>query len=287
LIIYDRGDNGFRLRDAALTEVANNAGLWAVLTPLENVLKWFLVFFYGLIPNYGIAIILLTLLVRIVMFPLTKKQSEGTIKMQALAPKIKEIQDKHRGNPQKMNQEMAEFYKREGYNPLSGCLPILIQLPIFIAMFQLFNTHFDLRGAMFIPGWITDLSVPESIWDFPEGISVPFLNWTALRLLPFIYVASQLLYGKVTTNPAQAGNMNMKMIIYVMPVVFFFIMYEFPSGLLVYWTMSNILTLVQQVILNKVMAAKKAAVAAATASSPEEPKQILPPSIGGKKKKKK
>ena len=107
LIIYDRGDNGFRLRDAALTEVANNAGLWAILTPLENVLKWFLVFFYGLIPNYGVAIILLTLLVRIVMFPLTKKQSEGTIRMQALSPKIKEIQEKHKGNPQKMNQEMA------------------------------------------------------------------------------------------------------------------------------------------------------------------------------------
>jgi YidC/Oxa1 family membrane protein insertase len=284
LVRYERGENGFRLRDTGLTEIASNSGFWAILSPLENGLKWLLMLFYGLIPNYGVAIILVTLAVKLVMFPLTKKSSESTLRMQALAPRIKEIQEKHKGNPQKTNQEMAEFYKREGYNPLSGCLPMLLQLPIFFAMFQLFNNHFDLRGAMFIPGWITDLSVPESVFDFPDGFSLPLLGWTAIRILPFIYVGSQLLYGKVVSNPAQQGSMQMKIMLYAMPIVFFFILYEMPSGLLIYWIMSNILTLVQQVIINKYMIRKKAA--AAAAAPVVETKQIIAPPGGGKKKKK-
>ena len=277
LSIYERGDNEFRLRDSGLVEIANTRGF---LAPLENILKWCLMFFHSIIPNYGIAIILLTILVKIVMFPLTKKSSESTLRMQALAPRIKEIQEKHKGNPQKMNAEMAEFYKREGYNPLSGCLPMVIQLPIFFAMFSLFNNHFDLRGAMFIPGWIPDLSRPEYIFEFPNGFRLPLLGWDALRLLPFLYVGSQLLYGKFTQTPDQKGNPQMKLMLYAMPVVFFFILYDVPSGLLLYWIMSNILTMVQQVGLNKYMARKKAAMAAA------EPKPVIAPA-GPKKKKKK
>jgi YidC/Oxa1 family membrane protein insertase len=206
------------------------------------------------------------------------------MRMQALAPKIKEIQERNKGNPQKMNAEMGEFYKRERYNPLSGCLPMLVQLPIFIAMFNIFNTHFELRGAMFIPGWITDLSVPESIAEFPPGYAIPLLGWTALRLLPFIYVASQMLYGKVIQTPDQKGNKMMKYMLYFMPLVFFFILYNMPSGLLVYWIMSNILTMVQQVSINKYMARKKAL--AAALAPPEPPKLVIAPG-GGKKKKKK
>jgi len=282
--LYERGENAFRLRDTGLTEIASNRGFWALFTPLENGLKWLLILFYGFIPNYGVSIILVTLFVKLITFPLTKKSMESTLKMQALAPKIKEIQEKNKGNPQKTNQEMAEFYKREGFNPLSGCVPMLIQMPIFITMFQLFNNHFELRGAMFIPGWITDLSVPESVWDFPEGVTVPFLGWGALRLLPFIFVASQILYGKLISNPAQAGNKQMKMMMTLMPVVFFFIMYEMPSGLLVYWVFQNVFTLAQQVLMNKFK--KKTAATAAVADSPTKP-SIAPPPGGGKKKKRK
>ncbi|MCL2601895.1 MAG: membrane protein insertase YidC [Treponema sp.] len=278
---YERGDNAFALRDAGLIELSASRGF---LAPLEKGLKWLLSFFYNsTIRNYGIAIIFLTIFVKIILFPLTKKASEGTMRMQALAPKIKEIQERNKGNPQKMNAEMGEFYRREKYNPLSGCLPMLIQLPIFIAMFNMFNTHFELRGAMFIPGWIDDLSVPESIVDFPNGFTVPFLGWTALRLLPFIYVASQMLYGKVVQTPDQKGNQMMKYMLYVMPLVFFFVLYNMPSGLLVYWIMSNILTMVQQVSINKYMARKKAAAALA---APPPPKPIIAPG-GGKRKKRK
>jgi len=277
LSTYNRGDNGFKLFDTDLFEIANTKGF---LAPLEKVLKWLLQIFYKVIPNYGVAIILLTLLVRLLMFPLTKKGSESTLRMQALSPKIKEIQAKYKDNPQKMNAEMAEFYRKEGYNPLSGCLPMIIQIPIFFAMYNLFNNHFDLRGAMFIPGWIPDLSAPEAIYNFPNGFKLPLLGWTAIRLLPFIYVGSQLLYGKVTQTPDQQGNSQMKIMLYVMPIAFFFILYDVPSGLLIYWIMSNVLTLVQQVIINKFILQKKAATAEA------EQKLVIAPNIPRKKKKK-
>ena len=275
LNIYERGDNGFKLRETGLIEVAATKGF---LAPLEKGMKWLLLLFHRLVPNYGVAIIFLTLLVKLITFPITKKGSESTIRMQSLSPKIKEIQTKYKENPQKMNAEMAELYKKEGYNPLSGCLPMVIQLPIFFAMYNLFNNHFDLRGAMFIPGWIPDLSVPEAIYNFPNDFRLPYLGWSALRLLPFIYVGSQLLYGKVTQTPDQKGNNQMKFMLYAMPVIFFFILYDVPSGLLLYWIMSNVLTMVQQVGINKYLARKKAAMA------PVEPAPVIAP--GPKKKKK-
>ena len=280
LSIYEREyNNAFGQREVGLVALSDTRGF---LAPLERGLKWLLTVFHRLIPNYGVAILLVTLVVRLIMFPLTKKGSEATIRMQALAPKIKEIQERNKGNSQKMNAEMAEFYKREGYNPLSGCLPMLLQLPIFFAMYNLFNSHFELRGAMFIPGWIPDLSRPESILDFPEGFSLPFLGWTALRLLPFIYVASQMLYGKVVQTPTQQGGAQMKIMLYAMPIMFFFILYDVPSGLLIYWITSNVLTLVQQVILNKYMIRKKA-----LAPVVQESKPVIAPPGGGSKKKKK
>ena len=248
--------HGYQLADAA------KGNTFMSIPPLENLLKWILMVLYRIVPNYGIAIILLTIIVKLLMFPLTRKGSEATLRMQTLAPKIKEIQEKHKDSPQKLNAEMAEFYKKEGYNPLAGCLPMLIQMPIFFAMYNLFNNHFDLRGAMFIPGWIPDLSVPESIFNFAP-YQLPIVGWSDIRLLPFIYVASQLLYGKVTQTPDQKGNKQMKLMLYAMPIVFFFVLYDVPSGLLVYWIMSNVLTIVQQIIINKYIVRKKAAIAAA------------------------
>jgi len=226
-----------------------------ILGWLEAILKIGLNFFYGLIPNYGIAIILLTILTKVLMYPLTKKGSMGTARMQDLQPKILEIQTKYKSNPQKMNQEMAEFYKREGYNPMSGCLPMLIQFPLFIAMYQLFNNHFDLRGASFIAGWISDLSQPEAIYTFPQTINLVIWKLSAIRGLPIIYVASQLLYGKFTQQPQSGGQSagQMKMMMYGMPIMFFFILYDVPSGLLVYWIVSNVIQIGQQAVINKII----------------------------------
>jgi YidC/Oxa1 family membrane protein insertase len=244
-----------------------------ILGWLEIALKWSLNLFYNMVHNYGIAIILVTLLVRVIMFPLTFKGSQSTAKMQELQPKIQELQAKYKSNPQKLNQEMAEFYKKEGYNPLSGCLPLLIQFPIFIAMYSLFNNHFDLRGAIFIPGWINDLSLPEAVYTFPT-INLVIWKVSAIRILPVIYVVSQLLYGRFMQQPTSAGQSagQMKFMMYGMPIMFFFVLYDVPSGLLVYWIASNILTTVQQVFINRTVHKKRLAMAAAA-----PPLKLVPP----------
>lgn len=248
-------NNAHGLSETGIDGVLESSG---ILGPLEILLKWLMELFYSVIPNWGVSIILLTILMRLVLFPLTKKSSESTLKMQELQPKIKEIQDKYKGNPQKMNEEMAKFYQTAGYNPLSGCLPLLIQFPLIFAMYNLFNNYFEFRGALFIPGWIPDLSQGDSVMLLP--FTVPFVGWTDLRLLPVIYVISQLIFGKVTQTPAAAqSNASMKMMMYGMPLFFFFMFYNAPSGLLLYWTFSNLLTMVQQIIINKMMHSKKQA----------------------------
>ena len=266
---YDTGENSFRLRNLDLIRAASSSGF---LAPLETGLKWLLNFFFGLVGNYGIAIILLTLAVKIITFPLTKKSSEASFKMQTMAPKIKEIQAKYKDNPAKMNVEMQAMYKKAGTSPVAGCLPMVIQMPLLFAMFNLFNNHFELRGAMFIPVWIPDLSLPEYVLEF--GTTLPLLGWDALRILPFIFVGSQLLHGLVMKTPEQQGNPSMKLMLYAMPIVFFFILYNMPSGLLVYWIFTNSFTLIQQVVLNKYLRSKKAAAEALTET--EIPTVIAP-----------
>ncbi|MEL3913256.1 membrane protein insertase YidC [Treponema pedis] len=244
--------NNYGFNNLRIDEVASSGGF---LYPLEWLLKKAMELLYKFIPNWGVAVILLTILLKIVFFPLTKKSSEATKKMQEMQPQIAEIQNKYKNNPQRMNAEMAKLYKEAGHNPLSGCLPMLIQIPFWFAMYRLFNNYFEFRGASFIPGWIPDLSLGDSILKF--GFALPFLGWTDLRLLPVIYLVSQLLYGKLTQTPGQTQqNPSMKIMLYFMPLFLFFILYNAPSGLLLFWIFSNILMLLQQIIINKSMQAK-------------------------------
>ena len=234
---------------------------------LAQLLKYLLDFFYLLIPNYGIAIILLTILIKVIFLPLTFKSSESTAKMAALNPKITEIRTRLKGKPDKMNQEIGELYRREKINPLSGCLPLLLQIPVFFALYNLLNSYFELRGAMFIPGWIPDLSVPESVVNFP--FTIPLLGWTALRALPLLMVASQLLQGKFTqpADQSQAGS-QMKLMTYALPIVFLFILYDMPSGLVLYWTVQNILSIFQQLYINSLKKKKDELAAASMVVKP-------------------
>ena len=246
--------NNYNYDNLRIDTVAVSSGIWR---PLEVLLKWLLQFFYKLIPNWGVSIILVTILIKVIFFPLTKKSSESTQQMQKMQPKIKELQEKYKGKPQKLNEEMAKLYKEAGYNPLSGCLPLLIQLPILFAMYRLFNNYFEFRGAMFIPHWIPDLSIGDSVLQFPSPI--PFLGWTDLRILPIVYVISQMVFGKITQTPTndQQQNSTMKIMMYGMPLFFFFMFYNAPSGLLLYWTCTNFLMLVQQMIIKAMMKQKK------------------------------
>jgi len=226
---------------------------------LATLLKWVLEFFYMLIPNFGVAIMLLTLLTKALFFPMTFKSYDATARMQSLNPKINEIRERLKNKPERMNQEIAELYKKEKINPLSGCLPLLLQMPIFFALYALLNDYFDLRGAMFLPGWIPDLSVPESIWDF-SPVTIPLLGWQNLRLLPFIMLVTQFLQTKMTQTPdASASNQQMKIMGYAMPAIFFFILYDMPSGLVLYWTVQNVLSIIQQAYINAMRKRKDAA----------------------------
>jgi YidC/Oxa1 family membrane protein insertase len=279
---YDYPDkNGFERSGLSLENAADGTG---ILTWLENIMKFFLNIFYKVVPNYGIAIIMVTILVKALLFPLTRNGSMSSARMQEYQPQIKELQEKYKGNPQKLNVEMAAFYKKVGFNPMSGCLPLLIQFPIFIAMYNLFNNHFDLRGAMFIPGWISDLSVPEAVVTFSK---VNLILWQvdALRILPIIYLVSQLLYGKYTsmTTPGQSAS-QMKIMMYGMPIFFFFILYNTPSGLLVYWIVSNLLSIGQQIVINDLL--KKRRLSLASAASAAAPAKSVAPNKGTSKSRK-
>jgi YidC/Oxa1 family membrane protein insertase len=135
---------------------------------------------------------------------------------------------------------------------------------------------------MFIPGWIPDLSVPESVFSFAPH-TLPILGWSDIRLLPFIYVGSQLLTSKITQTPDQQSNSQMKMMLYVMPVMFFFILYNVPSGLTLYWIITNLLSLVQQLTINKFLKKKRAAMAGAVTAAPAQT-VIVPPKAKKKRK---
>ncbi|MBI9096833.1 MAG: membrane protein insertase YidC [Spirochaetaceae bacterium] len=249
--MYDSADNNaFNLSEINLSEVIDSASVPG-LGWLSNILKYILLFINKLIPNFGIAIILLTILIKVILYPITHKGMESTGKMQLIQPKLKKLQDQYKNDPQKLNAATAELYKAEGVNPLGGCLPMLMQMPIFFALYGLLNSYFGLRGAVFIPGWIDNLSAPEYIFLLP--FSIPILGWTAIRLLPFLYVGTQLVTTKIT-QAGQTGtqsNSQMKMLTLGMPIMFFFILYNMPSGLLLYWTMTNLLTAVQQYFINK------------------------------------
>jgi YidC/Oxa1 family membrane protein insertase len=248
----DPAKNAFKVSDLHVDEVVPTA---IIVGWLATLMKYVLDFFYLIIPNYGIAIILLTLLTKVVFLPLTFRSSESMAKMAALNPRMAEIRAQMKDKPEKMNQAIAELYKKEKVNPLSGCLPLLLQLPVFIALYNLLNSHFELRGALFIPGWVPDLSAPESIWTFANPI--PLLG-TGLHLLPIIMLASQILSSKFTqpTGSPQQGGAQAKLLMYALPIVFFFILYEMPSGLVLYWTVQNILSTAQQLYINWLRAKK-------------------------------
>ncbi|WP_028973380.1 membrane protein insertase YidC [Spirochaeta cellobiosiphila] len=248
-------DNGYGVSNLNLDDLIKKNIL---LGALETVLKFFLEMFYSIVHNYGVAIILLTFLVRLVLYPITRKSYQSTAAMQAVQPKITEIREKFKDDPNKMNMAMADLYKKEGVNPLGGCLPMVLQLPIFFALYRLLNSHFDLRGAAFISPWISDLSAPEHVFSW-SGVTLPVVG-NDFRILPFLMVITQIVMTKITQsqNTGATSDSQMKMLTYGMPIFFFFIMYDMPSGLLLYWTVTNVLSAVQQIVINKMVKKKKA-----------------------------
>ncbi len=280
LIKYNNADsNGWKLVNTRFNQALQTSGFLSII---EVALKWCLRTIYRLVGNWGVAIIILTIFLKIVLFPLNKSTALGSIKMQGLQPKMKEIQEKYKDDPQQQQAAMSKLYKEAGYNPASGCLPMVLQMMVLFALYNVFNNHFEFRGASFIHGWIDDLSVGDSLFSWEQQI--PFISqftMNTFRLLPFIYTGSQLLNGVITQygNAAGANQGSMKFMMYGMPLMFFFLFYNVPSGLLLYWTVSNILQIGQQVIINKITAKKRQEL---EASKP----RAIDKAMGGRKKKK-
>lgn len=250
-------NNAWGIGGKRITDSLQSSG---ILSWLEVILKWCLETLHKVISNWGVCIIVITIILKLILFPLSKKQSMGTLKMQELQPKMQAIQNKYKNDQQKLQEETAKLYKEANYNPASGCLPLIFQFLILISMYNLFNNYFEFRGASFIPNWIPDLSAGDSVYKFK--FDIPFLG-NQLRILPIIYVITQLLFGKITQNGGMtAGNAQnqatMKFMTYGMPIMFFFLFYNAPSGLLLYWIVSNVFQMGQQIVINRIMAQKKA-----------------------------
>jgi YidC/Oxa1 family membrane protein insertase len=221
---------------------------WSWVEPLTRIFSLFLKMLYSVVPNYGIAIIILTIVVRIVTAPLTIKQMRSMERMRALSPKLKEIKEEFADDRQKQSEKTMALYKSEGVNPLGGCLPMFLQFPVFIGLFYALRSTIQLRQAPFF-GWIDDLSVPETLFEIP-GLGLPF------RVLPLIMGATMVLQQRIT--PMQADPAQAKMMMTVMPVMMTLIFYQFPSGLVLYWMVSNVLAISHQLWIGRGMRAKEA-----------------------------
>ncbi len=194
--------------------------------------------------NYGVAIIVLTLLIKLLLAPLTHKSMKSQARMTELQPKVKELQDKYKNQPEIMNREMMNLYKKEGVNPFGGCLPMLLQMPILLAMYRLLDQMVELQGASFL--WINDLSRPDTVLTFP--FTIPLVNIKGLNILPIVMVLTQV--WSSITMPGAKDNKQTQYMIWLMPIMFFFMFYNVSSGLVLYWTVMNILGIVQQEYMN-------------------------------------
>ncbi|MCR5415000.1 MAG: YidC/Oxa1 family insertase periplasmic-domain containing protein [Kiritimatiellae bacterium] len=233
-----------RLWDLEMKDVME-FGMWRwVCYPILWLLKFFHAYVFA---NYGVAIILLTVLVRLVFWPLTRKSTEGMKKMQEIQPLLKELQEKYKDNPQRLQQETFALYREKKVNPLSSCLPMLIQIPVFIALFNVLRSSVELRYAGFL--WISDLSEPEHLFSswFPFG---------GLNILPLLMAATMYLQSRLT--PSMGDAKQQKMMTVMMPVMMLVMFYNFASALSLYWTLSQVMSIIQMWFIRRATAKKDA-----------------------------
>ncbi len=211
----------------------------------EEMFRWIsllilpvLEFFHSIIPNYGIVIIIFSIIVKIIVYPLTKSSYKSMKKMQSIQPMMQEVREKYKNDPQRQQKEMMKMYQKHGFNPLGGCLPMLLQMPLLIALFIVFRSTIQLRGATFIPGWINDLSQTDTLFHLP--FSLPFYG-DEFNLLPILMALTMFFQSKMTMqDPKQ------KFMVFFMPVFMLLLFNRFPAGLNLYYAMFNLLTIIQQ-----------------------------------------
>ena len=196
---------------------------------------------YSVVGNYGIAIIIVTILMRIIVFPLTLKQEKSMKKMRELQPELEKIKEKYKDDPQEYQRKTAELYRESGVNPLGGCLPLLIQMPIFVALYWAFSGNAIPADAKFL--WFT-LKQPDRLF---------MMGKFAFNLLPVLNVGVTYIQQKIMTSATggQENNQQMQTMMYMLPLMMLFIFYNMPSGVTLYYLVSGALSLVQQYFILK------------------------------------
>jgi len=207
---------------------------WAFIRPIVRGFRWALLNLNRIFHNFGLSIIVVTILLKLVTAPLTAKQMNSMRRMGELKPQIDALKEKFGDDRQAFGQAQMELFRKEGVNPLGGCLPMLAQFPVFIGLYYALQSTIELRHAPFF-GWITDLSAPEALFDLP-GVGFP------LRILPLIMGVSMVVQQRMTPTPSMDPT-QARMMRTVMPLMMTVMFYQFPSGLVLYWLMNNLLTI--------------------------------------------
>ena len=224
---------------------------WSPIRPISKGVLYMLTELHRYVPNYGFVLILFSFLVKLIVYPLTKKSYQSTAAMQTIQPEITALRDKYKNNPQKLNQATMKLYKDKGVNPLGGCLPMLLQMPLLLALFQVFRSTIELRSEPFI-WWIKDLSAPDTILNLP--FSVPIYG-DQISVLPVLMVVSMFIQQRMMSPGVQQPQQ--KTMQYFMTGFFFLMFNSFPSGLNLYYTLFNILTILQQKLVPTIPVSKK------------------------------
>ncbi len=219
---------------------------FGMFTVLAKPCVWLMNRLYSVIPNYGIAIIILTILIKGVLWPLGSKSYKSMSEMKKIQPLMKEIREKYKNDKKKMNEEVMSLYRTYKINPLGGCLPMVVQLPVFFALYRMLYQAIELRHAPFFL-WIDDLSAPDRLFNF--GFSIPFMEPPyGVPVLTIIMGATMLLQQKM--SPPMGDPTQAKMMMF-MPLIFTVIFINFSAGLVLYWLVNNILSISQQYYIQK------------------------------------
>jgi YidC/Oxa1 family membrane protein insertase len=210
-------------------------------------LYFLLQFFNKYVQNYGISIIILTILIKILFWPLTHKSYVSMKEMQKIQPLMAKIRDRYKDDREQMQREMMNLYKTYKVNPMGGCLPMLIQIPVFFALYKILSIAIELRQAPFML-WIDDLSQPDRLFNFP--FSIPFMSAPAgIPVLTLLMGASMFLQQKMSPPPGDPAQAKMMMFL---PILFTVMFINFPSGLVLYWLVNNVISIGQQYRIKKI-----------------------------------
>ena len=234
--------NRIKKLDNSLDQIMNFG--WAFIRPISKGVHWVLLFLNNYIPNYGFVLLLFSVLIKILVYPLTSKSLNSTRKMQAIQPLLNDLREKHKNDQRKFAQAQMDLFKEHGVNPLSGCVPVLLQMPLLFALFTVFRSSIELRGEPFI-WWIKDLSRPDIVLDL--GINIP-LYGSGVAILPLLMGITMFIQMK--SAPTGQGPAQQKAMMYFMNGFFILIFNQFPSGLVLYYTLFNVLTIAQQKYLS-------------------------------------